>query len=86
MERKKIWKIHLLNFQKSLKPSGLLLTNYDLPVEEFTASNHVRYSLQNNMADAFATNITMHNGGYEFDVMTKDWMLDKCATEYGWNA
>ena len=29
------------------------------------------------------TNITMHHGGYEFDVVTKDWMLDNIQLNMG---
>src|SRR5665647_2456777 len=64
-----------VEFSERLKPNGLLLTNYSLPDKKFTAANHIRYSLQNNIADAFAANITLHNGGYEFDVMTVSYML-----------
>jgi UDP-N-acetylmuramate--alanine ligase len=35
------------------------------------------------MADAYGLNITMHNGGYEFDVGTKDWMLDNIKLNMG---
>jgi UDP-N-acetylmuramate--alanine ligase len=72
-----------VEFSERLKPNGLLLTNYILPDKEFTAANHIRYSLQNNMADAFAANITIHNGGYEFDVMTKSWMLGNVKLNMG---
>src|SRR5664279_5618035 len=59
--------LSFVEFSKKLKDGGLLLTNFNLPIRKFTATNHIRYSLQNNMADAFATNITLRNGGYEFD-------------------
>ena len=72
-----------VEFSERLKPNGLLLTNYSLPDKKFTAANPIRYSLQNNMADAFAANITMHNGGYEFDVMTKSWMLGNVKLNMG---
>jgi len=72
-----------VEFSGRLRPKGLLLTNYSLPDKEFSADNHIRYSLQNNMADAFAVNITMHHGGYQFDVMTKSWMLDKVQLNMG---
>jgi UDP-N-acetylmuramate--alanine ligase len=72
-----------VEFSNKLKPDGILLTSYGLENNKFTASNHIRYSQQNNAADAYATNITMHNGGYEFDVMTKSWMLDKVKLNMG---
>jgi UDP-N-acetylmuramate--alanine ligase len=72
-----------VEFSSRLKPNGLLLTRYGLADHKFTAPNHIRYSLQNNMADAYGLNITMHNGGYEFDVETKDWMLDNIKLNMG---
>ncbi len=72
-----------VEFANQLKPGGLLLTKYGLHRKEFTADNHIRYSLQNNVADAFASNITMHDGSYEFDVMTKTWMLDNVKLNMG---
>ena len=54
--------------------------------KNFNAYNHLRYSLQNDMADVYAINITMSDGGYEFDVISKDWEHDRCEIEYGRNA
>jgi UDP-N-acetylmuramate--alanine ligase len=72
-----------VEFSARLKPNGLLLTRYGLADNKFSADNHKRYSLQNNMADAYGLNITMHNGGYEFDVQTKDWTLDNIKLNMG---
>ena len=72
-----------VEFSARLKPDGLLLTNYSLPGKKFSAANHIRYSLQNNKADAFAVNISLNNGGYEFDVKTKSWMLDNVQLNMG---
>jgi UDP-N-acetylmuramate--alanine ligase len=72
-----------IEFAGKLKPNGLLLTRFGLPGEKLTAANHVRYSLQNDAADVYASNIIMHNGSYEFDVMAKDWMIDKVALHMG---
>jgi UDP-N-acetylmuramate--alanine ligase len=72
-----------VEFSARLKPNGLLLTRYGLPGHKFTTPSHIRYSLQNNMADAYGLNITMHNGGYEFDVETKDWVLDHIKLNMG---
>lgn len=70
-------------FAARLKPQGFLLTKYGLADSKFTPPKHIRYSLQNNMADAYAHNITMHNGGYKFDVVTSDWMLDSVRLNMG---
>jgi UDP-N-acetylmuramate--alanine ligase len=72
-----------VEFAGKLKPNGLLLTRFGLPGEKLTAAKHVHYSLQNDAADVYASNITMHNGSYEFDVMAKDWMIDKVALHMG---
>ncbi|HET7119347.1 MAG TPA: cyanophycin synthetase, partial [Hanamia sp.] len=72
-----------VEFANQLKPGGLLLTRYGLPEKKFTANRHIRYSLQNDMADVYASNITMRDGGYEFDVATKDWELNKVKLHMG---
>ncbi len=72
-----------VDFSKRLKPGGVLLTKYGLGENRFAAANHLRYSLQNDAADVYASNITMYNGSYEFDVMTKDWMLDSVKLNMG---
>ena len=41
----------------------------------FSASKHIRYSLQNDMADVYGSNIVMRDGGYVFDVKAKKWEL-----------
>ncbi len=72
-----------IQFADQLKPGGWLLTKYGLPAKAFSASNHIRYSLQNDAADAYAANIVMKNGGYEFDVNAGDWLLDNVKLNMG---
>ncbi|HXS55089.1 MAG TPA: cyanophycin synthetase, partial [Hanamia sp.] len=72
-----------VEFGNQLKRGGLLLTKYGLPQKNFTAYNHQRYSLQNDMADIYATNITMRDGGYQFDVISKDWELTDLKLHMG---
>ncbi len=72
-----------VDFANQLKPDGLLLTKFGLPGKNFDANNHLRYSLQNDMADIYAFNITMRDGGYEFDVAAKDWELNKVKLHMG---
>lgn len=72
-----------VEFANKLKPGGLLLTRYGLPEKKFSASNHVRYSLQNDAADVYAQNIVMRNGGYEFDVISKDWKIENVKLHMG---
>lgn len=72
-----------VDFSNKVKPSGLLITKYGLAKNNFTAANHLRYSLQNDAADVFASDVTMHNGGYEFDVMTQDWVIENIKLNMG---
>jgi UDP-N-acetylmuramate--alanine ligase len=72
-----------MQFANKLKPDGLLLTRYGLPERDFSASKHIRYSLQNDAADVYAENIVMRNGGYEFDVIAKDWELRNVKLHMG---
>jgi UDP-N-acetylmuramate--alanine ligase len=44
---------------------------------------HLTYSLQNESADAYAKNIRMRNGSYEFDVVIKEDQLDGVVLNMG---
>ena len=72
-----------VEFANQLKPGGILFTKYGLPDKDFTASNHKHYSLQNDMADVYATNITMRDGGYVFNVKSKKWELNDIKLNIG---
>ena len=72
-----------VEFANQLKPRGLLLTKFGLPEKGFFSSNHLRYSLQNDSADIYASNITMRDGGYQFDVIAKDWELKNIKLNMG---
>lgn len=72
-----------VEFANKLKPSGLLLTRYGLPEKHFTASKHLRYSLQNSAADVYASDIKMKNGGYEFNVITEKRIIENVKLNMG---
>jgi UDP-N-acetylmuramate--alanine ligase len=72
-----------VEFGEKLKTGGLLLTRFGLNDKEFTALNHIRYSLQNSSADVYAANITMRDGSYEFDVIAGGWMIDNVKLNMG---
>ncbi len=73
-----------VEFAGKIKPNGLLLSKHGLKKDnELKAPVHLRYSLQNDAADIYASNITMSNGGYSFDVMTSDWTLDNVILNMG---
>ncbi len=72
-----------VQFSERLRANGLLLTNYNLPNEKFSAPNHIRYSLSDIGADAFSDNIKFTNGGYQFDVVTKSWQINNIQLNMG---
>ena len=72
-----------VEFANQLKPGGFLLTKYGLPEKDFISNNHLRYSLQNDMADIYASNITMRDGGYQFDVKGNDWEIENVKLNMG---
>ncbi|HVI46536.1 MAG TPA: UDP-N-acetylmuramate--L-alanine ligase [Chitinophaga sp.] len=73
-----------IQYTHNIKPNGTLIAKFGLHRgNELKADNKLLYSLQNDAADAYAANIRMINGGYEFDVMHKDWMIDNLHLQLG---
>ena len=73
-----------IQYTKNIKPNGTLLARHGLTHgSELKGDNQLRYSLQNDAADIYATNIRMDNGGYEFDVVQQDWMIDNVGLHIG---
>ena len=73
-----------VDFSKKIKPGGLLISKFGLKRgKDLVASRHLTYSLQNESADAYAGNIRMKNGSYEFDVMIKDNKLEDVVLNMG---
>ena len=70
-------------FAGRLKPGGLLLSRFGMTGSNLIAANHLRYSLQNESADVYASNIRMQSGGYEFDVMAADWTIERVKLNMG---
>jgi UDP-N-acetylmuramate--alanine ligase len=67
-----------------VKPGGLLVRQFGLKRgKELRADQQLTYSLQNESANVYATNIRMMNGSYEFDVMMKDNMLEDVKLNMG---
>lgn len=66
-----------IQYTKNIKEGGVLLAKHGLHrASEFKASKIVTYSLQNNAADYYATNIRQKDGGYIYDVIGKDWIIN----------
>jgi UDP-N-acetylmuramate--alanine ligase len=65
-----------VEFSSKVKPGGFLLTKQGLKREkELQAAKHWTYGLQNEKANASATNIRMMNGSYRFDMMIEKKMI-----------
>jgi UDP-N-acetylmuramate--alanine ligase len=73
-----------IDFSKRVRPGGLLISQFGLKRgKELKADQHLTYSLQNESADVYGSNIRMINGTYEFDVMMKDNELENVKLNMG---
>lgn len=73
-----------IEFSGKVKENGLLISKLGLPRgKELKGKRRLRYSLQNDQAEIYAANIQMMRGGYQFDVVMKDWMLDNLVLNMG---
>jgi UDP-N-acetylmuramate--alanine ligase len=73
-----------IEFSGKVKPGGVLLSKYGLKRSgELKNANHLIYSLQDERADVYATNIRRQQGSYTFDVVMKDWKLENVVLNMG---
>ena len=73
-----------IDFSKKIKPGGILISKFGLKrASELKTLKHLTYSLQNESADVYATNIKMINGGYEFDVIMKGNKVENVVLNIG---
>lgn len=73
-----------IQYTKNIKPNGTLLARHGLSRgTELQGDNKLFYSLQNDAADIYGKNIRMDNGGYEFDVVQQDWLIDNVKMYIG---
>lgn len=73
-----------IDFSKKVKQGGLLITQFGLKRgKELKADRHITYSLQNESADVYASNIRMINGSYEFDVAIQDKRIENVRLNMG---
>jgi UDP-N-acetylmuramate--alanine ligase len=73
-----------IQYTHNIKPNGTLIARFGLHRnKELNATNKLLYSLQNDAANAYAANIRMINGGYEFDVIQQNWMIDNIVMHIG---
>ena len=73
-----------IDFSSRIKEGGLLINKFGLKrTKDLKGSKHLTYSIQNKSADAYAENIKMMNGSYEFDVVIKDKRIEKVNLNIG---
>jgi UDP-N-acetylmuramate--alanine ligase len=71
-------------FGSKVKEGGLLLHKFGLPrMREVKADKKLSYSLGNDAADAFASNLKIEEGGYRFDVNLKGGVLSNIKLRVG---
>ncbi len=73
-----------IDFSRNLRSDGLLISQFGLKRgRELAAEKHLTYSLQNESADVYGSNVRMMNGSYEFDVIMKDNKLENVKLNMG---
>lgn len=73
-----------IDFSGKIKKNGLLISKYGLKRgKELKGTKQLTYSLKNNSADVYATNIRMKNGSYEYDVIINGKKLDNVILNMG---
>lgn len=70
------------DFAQKIKPNGLLIKKFGIG-SELKAARTLNYSLQNESADVYAANITLRNGGYIFDAVLKDKIINAVRLNMG---
>ena len=73
-----------IDFSGNIKPGGLLIYKFGLKrAGELKGERKISYSLENESADAYATNIKMMNGSYGFDVQLPGKRIEKIVLNMG---
>lgn len=73
-----------IQYTKNIKQGGTLIAKHGLKrSKDLQASNILTYSLQNDAADIYGSNIVQKDGGYIFDVIAKDWKVENVHLPIG---
>jgi UDP-N-acetylmuramate--alanine ligase len=73
-----------IDFSNKLRPEGVLIRQFGLKRgKELGGDRRLTYSLQNESADIYASNIRMSEGGYEFDVTISGRVLENVRLNMG---
>lgn len=73
-----------ISFTQKLKQTGLLITKKGLAREvDFVKNQHMTYHLNNATADVYATDLTVVNGSYSFNVVGGHWQINNVRLNMG---
>jgi UDP-N-acetylmuramate--alanine ligase len=73
-----------IQYTNNIKQGGKLLVKHGIQREhDLSKENRTTYSLQNDAADAYASNILQRNGGYVFDLVSPFGKIEKVALNIG---
>ncbi len=73
-----------IQYTKNIKPEGTLWYKHGLARAKHLAGAFKNtYSIQNENADVYADHIMIKDGGYNFDVISKDWILENVRLNIG---
>ena len=73
-----------VQFGSKVKPGGLLIGKFGLKrLKETGVERRWSYSLQNESADVYGSNIKIDEGGYRFNIHLKDRVLSNCELRIG---
>ena len=73
-----------IQYTKNIKPGGILIAKHGLHRgHDLNNENKLTYSLQNNAADCYASNIVQKDGGYNFTVFCKGIMIQDVRLPIG---
>lgn len=73
-----------IQYTQNIKPDGTLWYKHGLKRgAELAGSHKFSYSIQNTSAQAYAEDIMMKNGGYNFDVIGQGWRLNDVRLNIG---
>lgn len=73
-----------VQYTKNIKAGGTLWYRHGLPHANRLEADHKQtYSLQNDAAGVYASQVQINDGGYIFDVQGKDWQLDQVHLNLG---
>lgn len=73
-----------VQYTKNIKPGGVLFARHGLQHGSILQADHkYTYSLQNDQATVYASDVQIGDGGYTFDVMGDGWMLPQVRLNIG---